>query len=346
MSFRGQRFAVLSSGNRFVDGGAFWRGAGACRRADIRRCAMGADDPEGEGPLQRPGERRLRRADARRPARLSEVGWPEADRPARRRHVGPYAGGAPVRRAAQHGQSGGAGRQAAAQPNKPQRRAAEAAGIADHPSRCPRIGNRRPGAGRHRAFGKRVISEGSASDRPHHPPRARNRRPAPCQYQRNHHGAARFRRPRSAPGEPVPRPLPGPESIPSVRRHLKECVKLPTRLKPASPLPLGCVRWSSPCWAAPSASPALPSGAAAGVRHAPALPPHAREMAEDAAGAEFRQRKEYRYRSTRAARHPSVIRNLKKRLVPRQNVAAFYFTITYLSNQISFPALCSKHRKL
>src|SRR5690349_20824682 len=126
-------------GGWIVHGSAFGRAADACRRCYGCRCAMGTDDPEGKRPLQRPGEWRLQRTDAGCPACLSKIGRSEADRTARRRHVGPYAGRTPVRSAVQHGQSGRAERQAAAFPSEPQRRTAEAAGIADHTCRYPRI---------------------------------------------------------------------------------------------------------------------------------------------------------------------------------------------------------------
>src|SRR5688572_12480537 len=44
-------------GGWIVHSGAYGCWIGACRRADRRRCAMGTVDPEGEGSLQRSGER-------------------------------------------------------------------------------------------------------------------------------------------------------------------------------------------------------------------------------------------------------------------------------------------------
>src|SRR3954451_8194936 len=43
-------------GDGIVHGGTSGCVNGVCRRRDGRQCAMGTDDPEGEGPLQWPGE--------------------------------------------------------------------------------------------------------------------------------------------------------------------------------------------------------------------------------------------------------------------------------------------------
>jgi hypothetical protein len=75
----------------------------------------------------------------------------------------------------------------------------------------------------------------------HHPPHAPSPLPAPVPMSRPQ------RRARPSPEVPPPenlfhRPHPEPASIPSVRRRRRECGKLQTRLKPASRHPPGCVR--------------------------------------------------------------------------------------------------------
>ena len=116
---------------------------------------------------------------------------------------------------------------------------------------------------------------------PRHSRALGNPRPAPGQPSEPAPAPRDIRRPRPRPRRAGPAGRsPDPSSIPSVRQRRKECGKLPTRLKPASRPRPGCVRRSSPCWAALSASPASPSGAAAGGRPAPASPPHARIWSE------------------------------------------------------------------
>ena len=249
MSFRGQRFAVLSlvvGLSMAAPMGAVPAHAADPTAADVQWAQMilkakGLYSGRANGDFNEPTR------DG--PARVSEVGRSEADWATRRRHVRPYAGRAPVHDPIHHGQSGGAERQAAALPGEPQRRTAEAAGVADHQSRYPRIGHGCPGAGRHRAFGSTVgrdnrgarSTERSAAPAPFAAHSQPAPRPVPAPANRPPHRATPppVARP---PASLSRRPHPGPASIPSVRRHLKESGKLPIRLKPASRHPLGCVR--------------------------------------------------------------------------------------------------------
>ena len=341
MSFRGQRFAVLS----LVVGLSMAAPLGAmpahAADADVRRRAMGADDPEGQGPLQRPGERRLQRADARRPCA------PIRNRPACKQtgQLDAATSGhmlAARQSTAQSTMGNLAGPGGKPQPSQTNRNVEPPKPLASPTTRVETHGSE-TGV---QALGVIGHSAGPSS--------AARRQAA--------RSSASARQPRSAArSEPAPAPRPAASRGARPRRAGPAgCSPDPRRFRrsggagrdagssrPGGNRPdgagLGAFGWSSPCWPALSASPALPSGAAAGGRPAPASPRRARirrkpaaSRASTAGGIRVRER---------PCCAPPVPHEILRKACPRQIAAAFYFTITYLSKQISFPALCSKHRE-
>ena len=304
MSFRGQRFAVLS----LVIGlsmaaplGAMPAHAADATSADVQWAqtilkSKGLYSGRANGDLNEPTRDALRAY--QKSAGLKQTGQLDAAT------SGHMLAARQTTAQPTMGNLAGPGGKPQPSQSQPQRRATQAAGIADHPSRGSRVRVGRPGTRRHRTFGSPSSSGPSSSEGPRErsatPPAARSEAaPAPRP------SASRG----PAPGEPVP------QAAPRTRVELRRSGS--TRRNARSSRPGGNRPYR----------PGL--GAFGGHRRAgrrfrlrrihllaqrpAAVPlPHRRVACGydgNPARAELRRRKEYRDRSPRAARHPSVLKS-------------------------------------